>query len=476
MATKISDMTLDTSLLGTESVPILDTTNKRTTVTAIAAHAIDVLLDAKDETPATGDWLLGFRSTDEKSFELDDVSTYAVDYVFGSVSEADPTVTGDMLIVDRSGTQYKMDVDTLMAYVLSGIQADVLDLSGLDAATLANTDLMVVCQTTTPKKTTISSLETLLWTDFATYVAARSENTSVVDSDKFYTIQGGTPKYLDADTLAAYMSAEIITIGDVQDAALDELDTYLAALSAVSAPADADLLYCTQSGTAKKLSLTTLAGYVWDASLELPWRLVDSGKYTALPASTSQITMSDTSDFQIGFPVKYVYGGVTYYGLVTALSANAQITVAGAALDTGVALTDLYVGTPERVVTKSYFVDDTFGDAVQDILSHNSRYDRWENGPARLVTFSATLGTADTGAAQPKLNVKIATAAVSTNDTNKGIQLSGTPGTWTANSAVAVNTTNYEVDRGDAIEIACTEAGTNGDADLLSANLTFVYE
>jgi hypothetical protein len=91
------------------------------------------------------------------------------------------------------------------------------------------------------------------------------------------------------------------------------------------------------------------------------------------------------------------------------------------------------------------------------------------------LMMAATLGTVDTDT-QPKVNVKIASGLVFTGDSNKGIQLSATPGTWVAPTAVALNTTNYDIVRGDAIDIRCTEAGVNGDAECLSLFCTFVLE
>jgi hypothetical protein len=153
----------------------------------------------------------------------------------------------------------------------------------------------------------------------------------------------------------------------------------------------------------------------------------------------------------------------------------------GAQTDDGAPLSgtiqNLYVGRPERVVVKHFYADTAFGDAVQDIGSTVTLHRmRWEMADAYLVTFAATSGYADTGASEPKVNAKIATGLVSTDDSNKGIELSSTAGTWTANSAVAISTTNYDITRGDAIDVRCTEAGTNGDAECLAVELTFVLE
>jgi hypothetical protein len=86
------------------------------------------------------------------------------------------------------------------------------------------------------------------------------------------------------------------------------------------------------------------------------------------------------------------------------------------------------------------------------------------------------MGVVDTGASQPKINVKIGTAVVSNADTSKGATMSGTPKTWVASSPIAIDTTAYDIVRGDAIDIRCTEEGTNGDADCLTVLCTFVLE
>lgn len=417
MTVKLSELAADASVTGVEKLLVLDgSTTKTMTADQMAAYSIDVLAAAATATPTTGDYLVAYRGTDEKRETLDNVAAYTLAYAYSNATTLTPAATGDSLLVQRSGVLYDMNVSTLATYVLTGVQATVLDLSGLGTATLANTDLLAICQTSTAKKATIASLETLLWTDFATYAGALTAASSVADADKFYVLQSGTPKHVPASVLASY------------------IDT------------------------------------------DAPWRTIATSKYTATPPSTSTIAMSDTSDFQVGYPVRYTYGGNTYYGMVTTVTANTLIYVTGAPLDTGADLTNLSVGRPERMVTKEYFIDTAAFDAVQDVFSAVTyERHRWDRSDAYLVSFAATLGTVDTGT-QPKVNVKIASGLVCTADSNKGIQLSATPGTWVAPTAVAISTTNYDVALGDAIEIRCTEAGTNGDAECLSVICTFVLE
>lgn len=472
---KLSEMDADVAVAGTEKLLELDgTTCKTMSVDTLVAYAIDELIAAASATPTTGDVLLGYRSTTEHSFTLDAVSSYALTYAYSNATTVTPAVTGDLLLVQRSGTVYDMNVDTLVTYALVGVQASVLDLSGLGTATLANTDLLAICQTTTAKKATIASLETLLWTDFATYAAALTAATAGADADKVYVLQSGVPKTISLTLIADYVAAEFIADNDLQADILDYLPTYIAALSAATLAAT-DVFYLYQTATGKRTTLQDITNYVAATIEQQPWTEVGASKYTTTPASTSTLTMTDTSDVVVGYPVRYQISGTFYYGVVTAVAANALLTVAGAPLSG--TIQNLYVGKPERVVVKHFFADTVFGNAVQDVggavtLEHF----RWEMADAYLVTFVATSGVVDTGASEPKINVKVNAGLVSTADSNKGLTLSSTAGTWTANSAVAVNTTNYDITRGDTFDVRCTEAGTNGDAECLAVEITFVLE
>ena len=472
----MSGMATVSSLAGTERLLSQGADGYVILVSAIAAYTIDELVGAAALTPGTGDALLMERSGTEGTFDIDALASYVVATGWSVASEADPAVSGDMILANRSGVIYELDIDTIQTYVLVGVQATVLDLSGLDAATLSGTDLFAVCQTTTGKKVTLTNLETKLWTDFQTYVEGLTAVATATSSDYFYSIQGGVPKLMQADELSVYMDTAIIALGNVQTSAFSAIPANLTALSEPSSVQDADELLMQRSGTAYKMTMATVANYAMDATFELPWKLISTDKYTALPPYAHQLTMSDTSDISIGDPIKFTWSGTTYYAYVTAVAANSLITIAGAPFSTTISLSELYVGTPDQRELVTVFVPSLFGDDEYDMLSTLGRYMRWEGPPAYLVGFNVTCGEADSGASQPKVNVKVDSALVSTADSNNGVQVSGTPGTWTECSAVAINTTNYAIIRGDAIEIRCTAAGTTGDAADLTVNLIFVYE
>lgn len=169
-------------------------------------------------TPADADKVYVLQGTTAKYVTLTTLANAYLaaeldveDFDWG-MTEADPAVAGDMLLMERGGTRYKLDVDTLVTYAGSGLQSAVLDFSALAAATPNTADRFVVDDAGTEKQLTLANLETKLWTDFATYVAGLSENTTVTATDKIYVIQSGTAKWMDPDALAAYLT---VTDGDV---------------------------------------------------------------------------------------------------------------------------------------------------------------------------------------------------------------------------------------------------------------------
>jgi len=88
---------------------------------------------------------------------------------------------------------------------------------------------------------------------------------------------------------------------------------------------------------------------VRDYATSANWNMVPPSRFTATPQSTSVLLMSDTSDVALGFPVQYVISGISYYGIVTEIAANASVTISGAPLTSSV--TALFVGWPYQVLS-----------------------------------------------------------------------------------------------------------------------------
>lgn len=243
-------------------------------------------------------------------------------------------------------------------------------------------------------------------------------------------------------------------------------DQKISDLSSLTSLAAADLFVIVDASASetKKITKTNLKTTL---SIEERWTLIDATHYTTTPASTTQLTMSDTTGIAVGLPLKYTISATVYYAVVVAVVANTSMDIAGASL--GGDVSGLYVGRPEMVVVETWFVPSTYGDGAADLLDadNNEAYDWWYEA-AYLVAFQVKHKTDDT-TTEPKVNLKAGGNLISTNDSNNGVQVSTS---WQENGLV--NTTNYAVARGEAIEVACTVAGGTGDAADLSVAALFV--
>lgn len=516
---------------------------KTLTVDTLSDYVLTTLGASAAVTPmAASDKFVVYRSSEPKTADIADVASYVLTQAW-SQTAASSVSTGNEIVVGQSNVTKTATVDQLKTFVLVGIQATVLDISGLSVATLGGTDNFLVEQSGTPKKTTLTALETKLNADFATYVNGLSDTGTLLATDKFYILVSGTPKYATGEEIATFVTttqwsvsapasvagtdtflidqsgtkkeatvtqlqtfllvglqasvlnisglssatvagtdnllvcqsgtAKQATVNAVGDVVLARIGTYTDTLSQATLQ-DTDKIIVSQSGTPKMTALSELADYVQGENTDPQWTTVSASKYTATPASTSTVTFSDTSDLAVGRPVRYTYNGTTYYGIITAISTNALMTIAGAPLNVSHDLTNLDIGTPGQVEVLDLMVEGTYADNTEDILAGTAnRYVRWRKSAAYLVAISATHKTADTGAAQPKLNAKVAGNLVSTEDSNAGLQLS-TSGAWVNGSAVAISAANYAVAFNDSLELRVTAAGSNGNAANLSAALVFV--
>jgi hypothetical protein len=211
-----------------------------------------------------------------------------------------------------------------------------------------------------------------------------------------------------------------------------------------------------------------------DIAANKEWVEISTSKYTSTPADTDTLTMSDTSDMAVGIPIRYTISGTVYYGQVVSITTDTSIDIVGASLSGSV--TKLEIGRAHKIVTVPMYISGTYADGTDtDLLANDmTTYIKWRQGKAYLVSFSAVHDTVDSGT-EPKVNVQINNAAVSTNDSNNGVQLS-TAGTWVDNSAVAISTSNYDINWDEELEVACTAAGGTGDAEDLTVLCTFVLE
>lgn len=220
-------------------------TGRTATGANIATYVIGTQDSAADAvSAAAGDDFVIFRSGTQQKLDIGLVSTYVLNSAW-SVASGSPVVTADKILIGRGGASSTVTVDQLTTFVLTGVQATVLDLTGLGSATLASGSIFLAGDGATAKKATLAELETKLWADFQVYVTGLTSHTPLVDANTFYVLDGATPKKITAANMAVYMDAEL----------WDKTD----ATPTVQAGDD---LWMRRSGTTYKLDVTELGNFI----------------------------------------------------------------------------------------------------------------------------------------------------------------------------------------------------------------------
>lgn len=432
----------------------LDRSNVPKTVTATQLGAYTTaLLDAAALDPVlNATKFTCFAGSTVKTATAAVLAVYIGDYLASGVSAVTPLAT-DHVMLNDAGVLEKVLVSTFNTKMLDGstdasatLKASIRNISGVGAATPSGDEYMLLVDGTTPKQKTLDQVAAFVHNDgtvgIAAYVGDQADADPIVDTDLFLVDRSDATKYISATDLATYVRDEIF-----EDAAA--------------------------------------------------WGVIADGNYTDTPASTSRLTMSDTTGMEVGLPLRYTIAGTKYYGIVDAVSANSYIDVRGAPLSGDV--TELCTGAPGRAVTKrvkipgAYLVpwahnlpnNDANADGLTDAEATSSvmladiarEYFDWRGAPAFLVSVAVTQRTADGGANEPYFNILVAGSLVLGENTNKGIQVSATPGTWTESSAIEISSSNYRIVEDEPVEVKCTApTGCKGDGCDVSLELVFVYE
>jgi hypothetical protein len=196
-------------------------------------------------------------------------------------------------------------------------------------------------------------------------------------------------------------------------------------------------------------------------------------------SSDSEYTVTDNAGNQaihkVGRPIRFrATGGTFRYAIITAY-ATGTVTIAGAPLTTSDD-DEMDYADMSRIWRETFSINGRFADASSTTLlaSDLLTYYRWGQGAAYLVHYAALCRVTDTGANKDRINVNVAGSAVGTSNTNAGLNLAANA-TW-YDTVVDINTTNYSIVRGEAIEITTDAAGSNADAVDLTVQLTFVLE
>jgi len=193
------------------------------------------------------------------------------------------------------------------------------------------------------------------------------------------------------------------------------------------------------------------------------------GTFTATPASTSTLTMTEdlTALIIVGLPLRYIIGGVTYYGVCTAIAAN-LLTIAGPPL--GGDVTSLSYGKASQVIQIIAMIPGLYEDASNTALidSDLNSAVKWDKPKAYLVKFSVYSKVADTGD-NGQASVRINDTEVNTTAGGETIVAAKT---WYP-TVVNIDPAAYDINNGEAIELTAIK-GSTGDATDLTVSMVFV--
>lgn len=301
-------------------------TGRTATGANIASYVVGTQNSATSAVSAVaGDGFLIFRSGVQNKLDIDLLSTYVLASGWNAASGS-PVATGDKITIGRGGVTYSVTVDQLKTFALVGVQATVLDLTGLTSATLASGSLFLIGDGSTARKATLAELETKLWVDFQSYVSGLTSLVTLEDADLFYVIEGATPKKITGANIASYVETEMWDKADATPAVqsgddlwmrrsttsykldVGALATYVAgvvtssinigSLSAATL-SDNDLFLIDDGGANKKVTLANLRSHFW----------VEFATYTA--NLTGAVSATDTDLLYLvssGAPFKLAIG------------------------------------------------------------------------------------------------------------------------------------------------------------------------
>jgi len=205
------------------------------------------------------------------------------------------------------------------------------------------------------------------------------------------------------------------------------------------------------------------------------WKALSSAQFNATPVNPAAFDgVPDANLIRPGYPLAYMIGGTTYYGLAVGVTGAGPYTVTINGAPMNGTIQALWVGRPEMVIREDLFIAGNYNASVEPAMLWNimGTKNRWQHGQAFLVAFDVIHRADDTGATQPTVNVTIDGSAVSTDTAGNGPKPSAA--NWVSNTDVGIDTTAYGVSPGSEIELSLTSVGGNGDADSLTASLVFV--
>lgn len=208
---KITEMQADAAVDGTEILAVSDAANpRRVTITQIKNFAIDQIEAIAAGTTVDGNdkvYILDNTDSALKPVDIDTALQHILDTAWAKAAEASPDDADIMLLKDGGTTEKTITLAVLAEYVRAQKEAAILDVSDLadGSGTLAGTDYLLVTQTTTGKRITVTNLSDFIYASLDTYVNALGAVATSAATDVFYCIQGGTEKKVTLAEIDTYL-------------------------------------------------------------------------------------------------------------------------------------------------------------------------------------------------------------------------------------------------------------------------------
>ena len=184
-------------------------------------------------------------------------------------------------------------------------------------------------------------------------------------------------------------------------------------------------------------------------------------------------TLTSTSTLATGTPIRMSSDNSTWvYDIISNMPSANNFTLLGAIATSS--YTYFQYGNPEYIETQMFldngaWTDNSTTTLFADDLLMIGGY-QWRSAPAYLVGFYGTVGSVDTGANKGRLNFYKNGSAISTLNSNAGIE----PLTTSVNSTTTVSTSNYLFNYGDTLEMGTDANGSNDNSYNLKATAIFV--
>lgn len=196
---KITDLAADGTVSGVELFPVSDAgVPKKVTITQVVNYAIDAIeaITTHAGTPDGGDSIMILENDNTlKPCVIEKIQQYMADTMWGKTAETVVDAADIIPLKDGATTEKIVTVAILATYIQTAIEAAILDISDkTNQATPAAANKFLIVDGTTAKYITWTQLSTAVYAAYNAYVTALAAVTVTADADVFYCIQSGTEK------------------------------------------------------------------------------------------------------------------------------------------------------------------------------------------------------------------------------------------------------------------------------------------